>query len=120
LGEDGFKDDRHVLFEGVAHLATRFIEFIDDSNGDRKTGLGGRLLQQSDYGRQGIAQDALTRPRPMAKEAAFDRVELRAIGRIMRHTEGDAQRIDEALKVCFEQVLATTVTATAVAQEEER
>jgi hypothetical protein len=118
--QNRFKDNRHVLFEGVAHLATRFVQLIDDPNRDGEARLRCRLFHQSDHGLHRIEQDALTGPSHMAKKATFDRIELRTIGRIMRHPDGNSQLVDETLEVFLEQVLATTVTATAVAQQQDR
>ena len=56
----------------------------------------------------------------MAEQTAFDRMELGAIGRIVGHTDRDLQIVDKVLEVFLAQRLVTTVTASAIAHEQER
>ena len=69
---------------------------------------------------EGIKQDSLTGSGDMAEQATFDRIELRAIRRIMGHTDRDLQGVDELLEVFLEQMLVTTVAAPAITQEQDR
>jgi hypothetical protein len=69
---------------------------------------------------EGIKQDALTGSGDVAEQAAFDRIELRAIRGIVGHTNRYFQVVDESLEVFLEQMLVTTVTATAITQEQDR
>ncbi len=55
----------------------------------------------------------------MAEQAAFDRIELGAVRRVVRHTDGDAQVVDDALEVFLEQMLVSAVTPPAIAQEQD-
>ena len=56
----------------------------------------------------------------MAEQAAFDRIELRAIRGIVGHTDRYFQVVDDVLEVFLEQMLVTTVTPTTIAQEQDR
>ena len=56
----------------------------------------------------------------MAEQATFDRVKFRAIRRVMRHADRYCQVVDHTLEVFLEQMFVTTVTATAIAQEQDR
>src|SRR6266852_7036052 len=69
---------------------------------------------------KGIKQDPLTGSGHVAEQAAFDRIELRAIRGIVGHTDRYCQVVDNILEVFLEQMLVTTVTATAIAQEQDR
>ena len=97
-----------------------FIEFVQDTDRDRESLLRLRLLDQSQHGLQRIKQDPLTGSGDVAEQAAFDRVELRAIRRVVGHTDRYCQVVDDVLEVFLEQMLVTTVTATAIAQEQDR
>ena len=55
----------------------------------------------------------------MAKQAAFDRIELRAIRRIVGYADRYGKVVDDRLEVFLEQMLVATVTATTIAQEQD-
>src|SRR5215210_1020673 len=56
----------------------------------------------------------------MREEAMLDRVVLRRIRRVVRHTNLDPDPIDQPLQVLLEQVLAGTVAAATVTQQQDR
>ena len=118
--EDRVKNDRHVLFEGFAHGASSFIECVQDTDRDGESLLCLGLLDQAHHGLERIKQDTLTGSGHVAEQAAFDRIELGAIGRIVGHADRDLQIVDKLLEVFLEQMLVTTVTASAIAQEQDR
>src|SRR6266851_3444926 len=78
------------------------------------------VRSQSQHRTEGIKQHALTSSGDGAEQAAFDRVEFRAIRRVMRHADRYCKVVDHALEVFLEQMLVTTVTASAIAQEQDR
>src|SRR6266567_8532074 len=119
LWQELFKDDRHVLFEGVAHRPAAFIEGVQDPHRDREPLLRLGLLDQALHRVQSIKEHPLTGSGDVAEQAAFDRVEFRTIGRGVRHTDRYGQVVDDALQVFLEHVLVTTVTATAITEEQD-
>jgi len=56
----------------------------------------------------------------VAEQAAFDRVELQTIRGIVGHTDWYCQVVDDSWEVFLAQMLVTTVTVTAIAQEQDR
>jgi len=120
LWEDRVKDDRHVLFEGFTYRPPSFIEFVQDPNCDREPLVRLGLLDSSQHRVQGIKQDTLTGSGDVAEQAAFDRIALRAIRRVVCHADRDCQVVDQALAVFLEPMRVTTVTATALAQQQDR
>jgi hypothetical protein len=56
----------------------------------------------------------------MAEQAAFDRIALRALRGVVGHTDRYFEVVDDVLEVFLEQMLVTTVPATAIAQEQDR
>ena len=109
-----------MLFEGFAHCPSSFIEFVQDTDRDRESLLRLRLLDQSQHCMKGITQDSLTGSGHVAEQAVFDRIALRALRGIVGHTDRYCQVVDDVLEVFLEQMLVTTVTPTAIAQEQDR
>jgi len=109
-----------VLFEGCAYGPSSFRAFVQDTDRDRASLLGLRLLDQSQYGLQSIKQAPLTGSGHVAEQAAFDRIALRALRGVVGHTDRYCQVVDDVVEVFRAQRLVTTVTATAIAQEHER
>jgi len=119
LWKDRVKDDRHMLFEGVAHLATRLRQCVQNPDRDRESLGRLRLLDESEHGRQGIEHDTLTGSGDVTEQAAFDRSALGAVRRVVRHTDGDAEVVGNALQVFLEEVLVRAVTPPAIAHEQD-
>jgi hypothetical protein len=67
-----------------------------------------------------IKEAPLTGSGHVAAQAAFDRIELRAIRRVVGHTDRYCQIVDDVLEVFLEQRLVTTVTPTTIAQQQDR
>ena len=55
----------------------------------------------------------------MAQQAAVDRIELRAIRRIVGYADRYGKVVDDRLEVFLEQMLVATVTATTIAQKQD-
>ena len=106
-----------MLFEGVAHLTTRLVPCVHNPDRDRESLVRLRLLDQSSHRVEGIEHDTLTGSGDVAEQAACARMALCAVRRGVRHTDGDAQVVDNALEVVLAQRLVTTVPAPAIAPE---
>ena len=117
--EDRVKDDWHVLFEGIAHLPTRLVQFVHNPDRDCESLLCLRLLDQSQHRVQGIEHDTLAGSGHVAEQAAFDRIELGAVRRIVRYTDGDTHVVGDTLEVFLEQMFVRAVTPSAITQEQD-
>src|SRR5712691_7272319 len=109
LWQELFKDDRHVLFEGLAYRPAAFIEGVQDPHRDREPLVRLGLLDQPLHRVQSIKEPPLAGSGDVAQPAAFDRVALRTRGRVVRHTDRYSQVVDDALPVFLAHVLVTTV-----------
>ena len=109
-----------MVFVSPARRTATLIEFVQDTHGDGESLVCLGLLHQSQHRMEGIKQHALTSSGDVAEQATFDRVALRAIRRGMRHADRYGKVVDHALAVLLEQMLVTTVTASAIAQEQDR
>ena len=54
----------------------------------------------------------------MGKEAAFDRIVLRAVARVVSHSDFNSQVVDELLQVLFEKILCRRIASATIAQQE--
>ena len=71
--QDRVKDDRHVLFEGVAHRTARLVQCVHNPDRDRASLGRLRLLEQSSHRGQGIEHDTLPGSGDVAEQAACER-----------------------------------------------
>ncbi len=115
--EDRVKDDWQVFFEGFAHGPSSCIECISDTDRDREPLRRLRLVDQSQYGLSSIQPDALTGAGHVAQQAAFARIELRAIRRIGGDADRYGQVVDDRLEVFLAPRRVATVPATPIAPE---
>jgi hypothetical protein len=77
------------------------------------------LLDQPLHRVQGLQESPLTGSGAVAEQTAFDRVAFRTIGRGGRHADRYGQGVDDAWEVFLEHVRMTTVTPTAITEEQE-
>ena len=114
------EENGHGGFEGGGDLAAGFVDAADDVDCGLQAGSGRGFAHQADHGVEGVEEHSLTCASDMGKEAAFDRVELRAVAGVVRHSDCDSQIVDEILQILLEEVLCRGIATAAVAQQEDR
>ena len=107
-----------MSFEISRNFAAGSIDFVEYMDENVQTGLGLGLGQQLHDAFQRCENDTLTCPRDVREEAVFDRVVFGAVGRIVRNADLDADFISQGLQVLLEDIVAGTIAAAAVAEDE--
>ena len=66
-----------------------------------------------------LKDDSLASARDVREDAVFDRVVLRAIRRVVSHSNLDPQSIGQTLQLCLEDVTVRRIAATAIGQNQQ-
>ena len=104
----------------MADSALQGIHFVKRGVGEFQAGAGRNAAQALPHNLERAKDQAGPGPRDMRKQTMFDRVVLRAIGRIVGHANRNAERVDQPLQILFEDVMPAIVAAAAVAQQQDR
>ena len=109
------EDDFHGLLEVLGVLSASGVSLFQNVNrhAQPSAGLGSFDELLGDVHR--VENHSLTGLRDMSKHAMLDRIVLRAVRRIMRQANLQAQTCGQMLQVLLEQVLRRTVAPATVA-----
>jgi hypothetical protein len=127
LGEGSVVPLREVVVEGDLHggfvvggvLATGFIDLVEEAHGHFQAGGGFGTLDELLGDLDAVEDHALARAGDVREDAMFDRVVFRAVGRVVRDADLDADAVRQSLQILFEQILRRAVAASAVAFDHE-
>jgi hypothetical protein len=119
FGQVIVEQDFHGLFEVVGVFAAGGVGLVKQIDGDSQSGAGLGAFDELFGDLDGVKDDALAGPGDVREDLMFDRIVLRAVGRIVGHAQFQLQTVGQPLQVFLEQVLRGAVAATAVAQDQQ-
>src|SRR6266545_369121 len=120
LREDLIEHDLHVLLETIRILPPRLVHLVEDVHRHLQARAGRGLLHQLLHQLHAREDHPTTRAGQMREQPMLNRVVLGGGRRVVRHPDLNPNPIDQPLQVLLEQVLASTVAATAIAQQQDR
>ena len=120
LRERVIKDNPHLLFDMGSDFSTRCIDFVEKAHADFSTRFRGRFRHQVFDNVDARENHTLTGSRQMRKQAMLDRIVLRCVRRIVRHTNLQARLLRDLFEIRFEQIGARAVAPAPITQEQQR
>lgn len=115
FGEVVIEGDLHGGFEVGGVLATGLVHLVEEAHGDLQSGRGLRAFDELFRDLDGVKDHALAGAGDVREGEVLDGVVLRAVRRVVRDADLEAESIGQSLQVFFEEVLRRAVAAAAVA-----
>ena len=113
------EEDFHVLLEVVGVFAADGVDLVQQANGHSQSGAGLRAFDELLGDLHGVEDDALAGAGDVGEDLMFDRIVLRAVGRIVGDAQFDLQAVRQSLQVFLEQVVRGAVASAAIAQDQQ-
>lgn len=107
--------DGHSFFEVSGQFATGLIGVANHMDCRAETGGGRCAAKQAHDCVQRVKQHSLTGSAHVREEAAISRVVLRAVARLVGHSNGKTRIVGQQLKVMFEKVMTGGIAASSIA-----
>ena len=120
LRERFIEDNPHLIFDIGSDFPTRCLDFVEHAHTDGYTRFRCRLRPQVFDDVDAGEEHALTGPREMRKQAMLERVVLRSVRWIVRHTNLPARLWRDLCESRFAQIGARAVAPTPSTQEQQR
>jgi len=86
----------------IGALSANVVDLVENARLDVQSGLSPGTLNRLQCGFMAIEDDTVQRPLDVAKQAVFDRMPLRRVGRVMGDAQGQTQARAQRHKVLFE------------------
>ncbi len=113
------EEDFQVLREVVGVFAADGVDLVQQANGHSQSGAGLRVFEERLGDLHGVEEDALAGAGDVGEDLMFERIVLRAVGRIVGEVPCDLQAVRQSLQVFLEQVVCGAVASAALAQDQQ-